>query len=29
VGLVLAVRDWIRFRTELDDFRSRHRHYHY
>lgn len=29
VGLVLPVRDWIAFRTELDDFRSTHRHFHY
>jgi hypothetical protein len=29
VGLILPVRDWIAFRIELDDFRSRNRDYHY
>ena len=26
VGLIVPVRDWIAFRTELDEFRYRHRH---
>jgi hypothetical protein len=29
VGLVIGVRDWIAFRTEFDDFRTRARQYHY
>ena len=29
IGLIFPVRDWIAFRSELDNFRTQHRHYHY